>query len=154
MPLITSSQIGKCGEILVQFRLLKLGIESAPMTTDAGIDLVAYIPSTKTAVTIQVKTNFRPKPAGGKGGDILDWWLAKNSPAQLIALANLQSDEVWLFRHEDFFAKAQQTPKPGIQSRLYFYTDSAYEATAGRHERDFEEFRIENKVGPYFGITA
>ena len=35
MPL-TKAQIGKCGEILVQYRFLRLGIESAPMSTDTG----------------------------------------------------------------------------------------------------------------------
>ena len=48
----------------VQYRLLKHGIESAPMTTDSGIDLVAYAPYSKRAVTIQVKANEKPKPAG------------------------------------------------------------------------------------------
>lgn len=38
------AQIGRCGELLVQYRLLKFGIESAPLTTDSGIDLVAYAP--------------------------------------------------------------------------------------------------------------
>ena len=33
--------IGKAGELLVQYKLIKYGIDSSPMTTDAGIDLVA-----------------------------------------------------------------------------------------------------------------
>jgi len=33
---LTKAQIGKCGEILVQYRFLRLGIESAPMSTDTG----------------------------------------------------------------------------------------------------------------------
>jgi len=31
--------------LLVQYRLLLLGVESAPMSTDTGIDLVAYSPA-------------------------------------------------------------------------------------------------------------
>ena len=56
MVTLTTQQTGKCGELLVQYRLLQHGIESAPMTTDRGIDLVALnADGTKTA-TIQVKT--------------------------------------------------------------------------------------------------
>ena len=51
----------------MQYKLLKLGIESAPMTTDAGIDLVAFAPAAQRAVTIQVKANDAPKPGGGRG---------------------------------------------------------------------------------------
>ena len=64
---LSTAQIGRAGELLVQYRLLLLGIDSAPMTTDAGIDLVAYAPGHQHAWTIQVKTNLRPKPSGGKG---------------------------------------------------------------------------------------
>lgn len=39
----TKSQIGRCGELLVQYHLLKLGIESAPMTTDSGVDRLAQL---------------------------------------------------------------------------------------------------------------
>jgi len=39
---LTTQQIGRLGELLVQYELLRHGIESAPMTTDAGVDLVAY----------------------------------------------------------------------------------------------------------------
>jgi len=41
---LSTAKIGRAGELLVQYRLLLLGIDSAPMTTDAGIDLVAYAP--------------------------------------------------------------------------------------------------------------
>jgi hypothetical protein len=39
----TTRQLGKSGELPVQYRLLGNGIESAPMTTDVGIDLVAFL---------------------------------------------------------------------------------------------------------------
>jgi hypothetical protein len=38
---LTTAQIGRDGEHLVQEQLLLHGIESAPLTTDTGIDLVA-----------------------------------------------------------------------------------------------------------------
>jgi len=52
---LTTQQIGKLGELLVQYRLLSFGIESAHLTTDSGIDLVAYSPNRNTAFT-QEKT--------------------------------------------------------------------------------------------------
>jgi hypothetical protein len=55
MTILTSLQIGRCGELLVQHRLLKLGIESAALTTDTGIDLVAYAPPS-------VPMNVRHRP--------------------------------------------------------------------------------------------
>jgi hypothetical protein len=64
---IRKSQIGRCGESLVEYRLLLRGIEFAPMTTDAGIDLVTYEPSVERPFSIQVKSNLKPKPGGGKG---------------------------------------------------------------------------------------
>jgi len=48
--------------LLVQQKHLLHGIESAPLTTDAGIDLVAHSTKEKDAITIQVKTNLKAKP--------------------------------------------------------------------------------------------
>jgi hypothetical protein len=62
---LRTAQIGASGVLLIQYRLLKCGIESAPMTTDAGIDLVVYSPKLEKAVTVQVKTCLQPKAAGG-----------------------------------------------------------------------------------------
>lgn len=55
-----AAQIGKCGELLVQYQLLLRGIESAQLTTDSGIDLVAYSPKNEKPLTIQVKANLQP----------------------------------------------------------------------------------------------
>ena len=81
---LSTAQIGKCGELLVQYRLLLLGVESAPMSTDTGIDLVAYSPATLQPVTIQVKTNLKPKPGGGKGKLALDWWVPERTLQRLL----------------------------------------------------------------------
>ena len=63
----TTLHIGAAGELLVQFRLVRNGIDSARLTTDSGVDLVAYPPGTGRALTVQVKTVERSTPAGGKG---------------------------------------------------------------------------------------
>ena len=81
----TTQQIGAAGELLVQYKLLKMGIDSARLTTDSGIDLVAYIPSSLTPYSVQVKTKEQPVRAGGKGKWALGWFLSNKSQADLIA---------------------------------------------------------------------
>lgn len=150
---LTTSQIGRSGEILVQYRLLKHGIESAPMTTDSGIDLVAYAPHSKRAVTIQVKTNQKPKPAGGKGPAALDWWLVEDSPAELVALVDLATDRTWLFRHSELAEKAQQ--HSGGRMHFFFYVDPQYAPkNLGTHMSEFAAFEIDNRVGDLFGAST
>jgi hypothetical protein len=147
---LRTAQIGASGVLLIQYRLLKCGIESAPMTTDAGIDLVVYAPRMEKAVTMQVKTCLTAKPAGGKGKLALDWFLPRNSPAELVGLVNLQHDQAWLFRHVEFEAKAQQRTEDRLH--LYFYVESDYQARNGCHKRDFESFNIECRIKELFGV--
>jgi hypothetical protein len=52
---------------------------------------------------IEVYANREPKPAGGKGRPALDWMLDGESSADLIAVADLSTDRVWLFRREEAF---------------------------------------------------
>ena len=148
-----TSQIGKCGELLVQYRLLRHGIESSPMTTDAGIDLVAYAPGSQRAITIQVKAVWKPKPAGGKGGLLLDWWIRNNSPAELIAFVDLESESVWLFRHVEVRAKRLHSAKP-LKDNLHFgfYVDPDYKPRSkSYHKRDFDDLNMERRIHDLFG---
>lgn len=146
-------QIGRCGELLVQYRLLRRGIESSQMTTDAGIDLVAYSPVRRQPVTIQVKANLRPKPGGGKGKLVLDWWLREDSPAQLVALVDLESERVWLFWHEEVAKVAQQ--RSSGRFHFYVYTDEAPKSKDGglsTRVRDFDDYLIHNRMLEIFGV--
>ena len=150
---LKTAQIGKCGELLVQYRLLLLGIESSPMATDSGIDLVAYSPTQKAAHTIQVKTNLRAKPGGGSGKAALDWWIPENCPAQFVTLVDLSSQAIWLFTLDEALQHAQQRPKG--RAHLYMYTDpSARPRKLDRsvHQWAFEQFRLENRVHAAFGM--
>ena len=146
-------QIGRCGELLVQYRLLKYGIESAPMTTDVGVDLVAYAPKCKQAVTIQVKTVRREKPAGGKGKALLDWWIRDDSPAELVAFVDLHSESIWMFRHEEVRASRLAKDRP-ITGPLHFgfYIDPDYvPRSKSYHMSMFENFRMECRIEELFG---
>jgi hypothetical protein len=120
-PALKTAQIRLCGELLVQYLLLLRGVESAPMSTDAGVDLVAYSPKTVVPLTIQVKTNLKAKPGGGKGKYSLDWWLPEDTPAQLAALVDLSSQRVWMFKAAEVPALAQQ--KSGGRFHLYMTID-------------------------------
>ena len=44
---LNTQQVGKLGELFIQYRFLQFGVESEHLTTDAGIDLVAYSPRRK-----------------------------------------------------------------------------------------------------------
>ncbi len=124
MPLTRNPlHIGAGGELLVQYQLLKLGIDSARLTTDAGIDLVVYAPGAQEATTVQVKAVDRATPAGGgKGKMAIGWSFRDDTPAQVLAFVLLERDLVWLFTREQARAAAQQHTDSGVR-RLYWYTD-------------------------------
>lgn len=149
---LSTAQIGKCGELLVQYRLLLLGVESAPMSTDTGIDLVAYSPATLQPVTIQVKTNLKPKPGGGKGKLALDWWVPERTPAAFVALADLSTEKVWLFTPGELDAHAQQRSNGRLH--IYMYTDPTVHSRKSAslvHAHEFERFLMSNVAERVFG---
>ncbi|MBX7449283.1 hypothetical protein GR927_14895 [Mycolicibacterium sp. 3033] len=136
--------IGAAGELLVQYQLLKLGIDSARLTTDSGIDLVMYVPGHRTAATIQVKANVAPKPAGGKGKLLLSWPFPDTSPAQWLACVDMSTDSVWLFPIELARQFAQQEHSDGTRL-LYFYTDETIGPKALRIS-DMTGHRLEHVI--------
>ena len=150
--MLSTAQIGRCGELLVQFRLLLLGVDSAPMSTDVGVDLVAYSPRRAEPISIQVKTNLKSKPGGGKGKAALDWWVSVDTPARYIALVDLASDSVWLLSREDLATVAQQ--QSSGRYHIYMYTDrTAKPRKTGRlaHTYEFERFLLSHCAKRVFG---
>ncbi len=148
---LSKQQIGRAGELLVQFRLLCRGIESAPMTTDTGIDLVAYSAKQGRAFTIQVKTNEQAKPGGGKGKLALDWWVPIGSPAEYQALVDLQTVRVWLLRTDELPELAQQTTSE--RHHIYMYIDPTHTPRkTGRlvHDHQFQSYLLENVADGIF----
>jgi len=75
----------------VQYQLLKTGIDSARLTTDAGIELVVYAPGTARATTVQVKAYLVSKPAGGKGQLSRSWDFPHTCPAQPLVSTTLKT---------------------------------------------------------------
>lgn len=150
---LTKAQIGRAGELLVQYRLLLLGVESAPMSTDTGIDLVAYSPTTNEPSTVQVKTNLKPKHGGGKGKAALDWWVPDDTPAGLVALVDLSEQRLWMFTAEEAARLAQQHPNG--RHHLYMYTDptaSPKKPDRPAHVYEFQKYLLENRAHSLFGV--
>jgi hypothetical protein len=148
--LTSTQQIGKLGELMVQYKLLTFAVDSAHLTTDSGIDLVAYGKPSVGAKTIQVKTNLRPKPGGGKGKQGLDWWVPVDSPADLVALADVSTSRVWLFTMAELAAHAQQ--ESGGRLHLYMYTDESVRTRSAKLVKasEFESFLLEQRISEFF----
>jgi len=83
---------------VVECQLPKLGIDSARLTTDARIDLVADKPASGAATTMQVKTVERSLPGEQPGGGAVwevppDRQLASPASAELFAPFDLPYEE-------------------------------------------------------------
>ena len=144
--LADSLRIGRAGELLVSYRLLRLGIESAPMTTDRGVDLVAFDAGAGRAVTVQVKTVAGPKPAGGTGKPSLDWWVASDCPAELVALVELSGERIWMLRTPELAELAQQHSSRGYH--LYMYLDPSVRLEPGKRALvdQFDDLLLEQRI--------
>ncbi len=151
--MLPTAKIGRAGELLVQYRLLLLGIDSSPMSTDAGIDLVAYSSTKRLPTTIQVKANLAPKPGGGKGKAALDWWVPEDTPAALVAFVDLSEERVWMLSASQVADLAQQNSSG--RHHLYMYTDPTVSPRkTGRpaHVYEFQRYLLENCAHNLFGV--
>jgi hypothetical protein len=145
MTQISTQHIGAAGELLVQYKLVKYGVDSARMTTDAGVDLVAYSNKGERAYTIQVKAKEQAHLSGGKGKKALGWFLRDDSPADIIAAVDLETDRVWLFTMQEFRELAQQHSKKGIL-QLYMYVEAVQTKKQRVHVSQFDDFLLESRV--------
>ncbi len=121
------------------------------MTTDSGVDLVAYSAKTNRARTIQVKTNLAPKASGGKGKSALDWWFPEDSPAEIIALVDLSQRQIWCFEASEAVSIAQQ--RSSGRAHLYMYTDPTHKPNKlGRagNTHEFEQYLLQNRSHALF----
>ena len=142
----STQRVGKCGELLVQYELLKRDIESAPMTTDYGIDLVAIEPKTYQTVTIQVK-------ACGVHQDSnrwVEWNMPKKCVADYVAVVDTERNMIWLFTNDRFNDLATSTGGDGL--RLWWYVPGYRPPTSTltRREDDFDGDRIEAVIPKLF----
>lgn len=147
---MTTQHTGAAGELLVQYQLLKVGIDSARLTTDAGIDLVVYAPGNAEATTVQVKANLAAKPAGGKGQLSRGWDFPHTCPAQLLALVALDQDCVWLFTMAEAGELAQQHSPMGIRKLYWLVNPPTGGAAGARHQGQMTHFLLEVRAPMLF----
>ena len=137
MTKLNSQQVGKCGELLVQYNLLKHGVESASLTTDPGIDLVAYHPAKRESVTIQVKTSTHHGHSDDKW---ILWEIREGCPADYIAIVDLTREKSWFFSIEEFKKEAKHSAKG--QLRLWWSLPGFESPKAKRRDKSFKDYEI------------
>ena len=152
MSKLTTQQIGRCGELLVQYILLKHGIESAPLTTDTGIDLVAY-PRTATSTwpvdrpaTIQVKTSTHR----GTTEKWIEWNFPDSCPADYVATVDIERNKLWLFKFADFKVVAKRAGRG--QLRLWWSLPEYESERSARKEEQFKEYEMDAAIPKVFGF--
>ena len=152
---LTTQQRVQCGEILVQYVLLKHGIESAHLTTDTGIDLVVYPRTMSKAwpfdrpATIQVKTSTHRQVSEGYKGYI-GWFIPDDCPADFAALVDLDMDKLWLLPKADFDKKSTKARK-GYRGLWWSITDSL-NSRQKRREIDFAKYEMDDGIINAFGV--
>lgn len=152
---LSTQQIGRYGELLVQYMLLKHGVESAQLTTDPGIDLVAF-PNVKASpeerrkpLTIQVKTSTH---RGSTDDQWLEWEIPEACPADYIALVDFNRDKFWLIGTEEFKKIAQHAAKG--QLRLWWSLPEYQSTRSKRKEEQFKEYEMNATIRKVFGLES
>ncbi len=113
---VDKQNIGRCGELLVRYKLLLNGIESSHLSKDAGNYLIAYSQKCQKRTTIQVETILKAKTGGVREKLALDWWIEKNKVTDVIALVDLSRNKVWMFTKYELIKSAQ---KKSIEKQFY-----------------------------------
>ena len=124
-----------------------------PAATGSGVDLIAFSPRNARPVTVQVTTNRRAKPGGGKGKQSLEWWVSEVSPAHYVAFVDLSSERIWLLSKAEVGSLAQQTSRRG--HHFFMYVDPTVKPSkAGRlvYYYEFEKYLLQNRAHEVFDL--
>jgi hypothetical protein len=126
--------------------VLRHGIESAPITTDLGIDLVTYSPRSKLPLTLQVETTLpQASRFEGYGARLV----AGASPAELVALVELQHERIWALTREELVTVAQGAS--GGRLHVFVSTDRDARPLAGAEGETFDRFLLKDRMSMLFG---
>jgi len=151
MDSLNKRRVGRCGELLVQYMLLKQGIESASLTTDPGVDLVAFRDVRQKPVTIQVKTSTPPSDASGSKW--VRWDVPANCPAEYVALVDLNRNKFWLISAEHLWNIAK---RPRDKDCYLWWYVPEYETKRGRrpamNEEQFKEYEMDAAISRLFSL--
>ncbi len=148
MVKLTSRQIGRCGELFVQYKLLSYGVDSSNLTVDVGIDLVAYSSIGGKPLKIQVKTS---SPHSDRAGEkYLRWQIPEACPADYIALVDLHHGKFWLIRTEEFKRKACRRTSGELDLRMSFL--GCKSTRVKLKEEQFKEYEMDIAIPKVFGL--
>jgi hypothetical protein len=108
-----TAKTGRLGELLVQCDLLDLDVDSSPMTTDTGVDLLARVPGARQALTVQVKTR-----TAQLGGNRPSWTVKKGKEAlaELFAFVDPDTREIWYVDSADLRSNFDKEPHQFVVS--------------------------------------
>ena len=146
MVKLATQQIGRCGELLVQYMLLKYGVESAPMTTDFGIDLIAFNTAKQQTVTIQVKTSTYHDP----NDKWLRWEILYDCPADYVALVDLDRNKFWLIKLDEFKQIGARAAKGYL--RLWWSLPGYESERSKRKEEQFKGYESDTVIQKVFNL--
>ena len=147
---LNTREIAATARLLVQYRLSLEGIQAIIEEPGSTAHMEAWKVGGPSR-TLDVYGNRGSKPAGGKGRPALAWMLDGKRRSDLIAVADLSTHRVWLFRTSEAFKLAQQHP-PGGGHHLIMVTDPGL--AHSKHERildsDFTAYLIERRAQELF----
>ena len=131
----------------LDFPLLKHGVESAPLTTDPGIDLVAF-PSVRAfpdkrgePVTIQVKTSTHRSETSDPMCKWLLWEIQNDCPAYYIAAVDFEREKFWLISTKEFIKEATRAAEG--RSRLWWYIPGHEGGETEKREEKFVAYEMD-----------
>lgn len=141
-PKPSSAAISQLGKTLVARQLIGCGHRLMKNVPGHGRSFAIELQGRPYSVL--VRSNLAPKPSGGSGKLALDWWFPQTLSADLLALADISANRVWLLTREDALRYAQQDGSASGKVHLYMHLDSV-ETRAGHertHEEHFREFLL------------
>ena len=151
----TAQHVGRCGELLVQYKFLKLGIDSAPMTTDRGVDLLAIDPKTRRkTVTVQVKAATHRRDARAatdqrETTEYVSWPVPYPSATDYAAVVDVIRDKVWMFTKKEIGAQARG--KGNGERVLWWYIPGHRPKKARSRSEDwYERYAMDTVVARMF----
>jgi hypothetical protein len=144
-----SQEIGAAGELLIQYHLIKRGIDSARLTTDSGIDLVMYVPGATAAHTVQVKATNTHYPYGPGTPPQLFWLFPVTCKAEWLAVVDLPRDQAWLFPTPEAVHIASPD-RQGTATLAWYLEDNPRRRKFG-YEPEFDQYRLPTVIQRLLG---
>ena len=145
---INTQKIGRAGELFVQYQFLKFGVDSSLMTTDYGVDLVAFHIGWQDPLLIQVKSTRVKPDADSKW---VEWSVRDELKANYVALVDITRDKAWLFAKEEFLKVSSSTGGKGLRLWWYLPEHRPPRATLTRVEDDYRENLVEFAIPKLLG---